>query len=326
MTPLRQKNSVTEPLVARPFCFADNPERSGDCSTVGRKAMAEPVPFKYRAFISYSHADTSWAKWLHRALESFTIDKDLVGRETTTGTVPKRCAHLPRPRRLHRGPYALRADARRARCLGRAHRHLLARCRQEPLRQRGDQALQVAASRSAGHSADRRRQARRCRARMLPPCAQVQARCRRQDHRRAGRAARCRRARGGRRQVPRARQGRRRPARRLLRRHLPPRRARPPPQGTRAQRHHRRARHPRRRGDGQRRLCLAAAQDQRGFPHRHASRRDRDRQHGGRAGRDIRRSAHRPRSRCSPRPKACSTTWRVSAARRPSCATRRPGC
>ena len=51
--------------------------------------MAEPVPLKYRAFISYSHADTSWAKWLHRALESFTIDKDLVGRDTVTGPIPK---------------------------------------------------------------------------------------------------------------------------------------------------------------------------------------------------------------------------------------------
>jgi tetratricopeptide (TPR) repeat protein len=51
--------------------------------------MAEPVGFKYRAFISYSHADASWAKWLHRALESFTIDKDLVGRETANGPVPK---------------------------------------------------------------------------------------------------------------------------------------------------------------------------------------------------------------------------------------------
>ena len=44
---------------------------------------------KYRAFISYSHADTSWAKWLHRAVESFSIDKDLVGRETATGAIPK---------------------------------------------------------------------------------------------------------------------------------------------------------------------------------------------------------------------------------------------
>ncbi len=50
--------------------------------------MAEPVAFKYRAFISYSHADTKWAKWLHRGLETFRIDKDLVGRDTATGTVP----------------------------------------------------------------------------------------------------------------------------------------------------------------------------------------------------------------------------------------------
>jgi hypothetical protein len=51
--------------------------------------MAEPVALKYRAFISYSHADTASAKWLHRGLETFRIDKDLVGRETATGTIPK---------------------------------------------------------------------------------------------------------------------------------------------------------------------------------------------------------------------------------------------
>ena len=50
--------------------------------------MTEPIAFKYRAFISYSHADTSWAKWLHRALENLRIDKDLVGRATATGTIP----------------------------------------------------------------------------------------------------------------------------------------------------------------------------------------------------------------------------------------------
>jgi hypothetical protein len=55
-------------------------------------AMAEPVPIKYRAFISYSHADTIWAKWLHRALEGFTIDKDLAGRETLTGACRTRSA------------------------------------------------------------------------------------------------------------------------------------------------------------------------------------------------------------------------------------------
>jgi hypothetical protein len=51
--------------------------------------MAEPAAFRYRAFISYSHADTAQAKRLHRALESFRIDKDLAGRETATGAIPK---------------------------------------------------------------------------------------------------------------------------------------------------------------------------------------------------------------------------------------------
>ena len=51
--------------------------------------MTEPVALKYRAFISYSHADGGWAKWLHRGLEGFRIDKALVGRETAMGTIPK---------------------------------------------------------------------------------------------------------------------------------------------------------------------------------------------------------------------------------------------
>jgi formylglycine-generating enzyme required for sulfatase activity len=51
--------------------------------------VSEPIPLKYRAFISYSHADTDWAKWLHRALESFPIGKDLAGRFTESGEIPK---------------------------------------------------------------------------------------------------------------------------------------------------------------------------------------------------------------------------------------------
>jgi tetratricopeptide (TPR) repeat protein len=51
--------------------------------------MTEPVALKYRAFISYSHADTAQAKWLHRGLESFRIDGDLAGRETKSGPIPK---------------------------------------------------------------------------------------------------------------------------------------------------------------------------------------------------------------------------------------------
>src|SRR5580700_5268721 len=51
-------------------------------------AVAEPATLKYRAFLSYSHRDATWAKWLHRALEGYRIDKDLVGRETASGSVP----------------------------------------------------------------------------------------------------------------------------------------------------------------------------------------------------------------------------------------------
>lgn len=34
--------------------------------------------FKYKAFISYSHDDETWAKWLHRKLESYRVPKRLV--------------------------------------------------------------------------------------------------------------------------------------------------------------------------------------------------------------------------------------------------------
>jgi eukaryotic-like serine/threonine-protein kinase len=45
--------------------------------------------FKYRAFISYSHRDTPWARWLHHALERYRPDRDLVDRETSAGPVPR---------------------------------------------------------------------------------------------------------------------------------------------------------------------------------------------------------------------------------------------
>ena len=51
--------------------------------------MSEPAAIKYRGFLSYSHADTRWAKRLHGRLEGFPIDSDLVGRETSVGSVPR---------------------------------------------------------------------------------------------------------------------------------------------------------------------------------------------------------------------------------------------
>jgi tetratricopeptide (TPR) repeat protein len=55
-------------------------------------------PFKYRAFISYSHADEQWAKWLHRALETYRVPKRLVGKATPYGPVPERLTPIFRDR------------------------------------------------------------------------------------------------------------------------------------------------------------------------------------------------------------------------------------
>jgi eukaryotic-like serine/threonine-protein kinase len=69
--------------------------------------VAETVPFKYRAFLSYSRQDTAWAKWLHTRLEGFCIDKDLIGRETPVGPVPKTLRPIFRDREDFSGGYTL---------------------------------------------------------------------------------------------------------------------------------------------------------------------------------------------------------------------------
>ena len=53
---------------------------------------------QYRAFLSYSHADAAWAKWLHRALETYQIPRKLVGRVTPVGVVPRRMTPIFRDR------------------------------------------------------------------------------------------------------------------------------------------------------------------------------------------------------------------------------------
>src|ERR1700722_14816098 len=60
--------------------------------------MAAQVIPTNRAFLSYAHADAKWGEWLHRSLERFQIDKDLVGRETKIGPVPKSLAPIFRDR------------------------------------------------------------------------------------------------------------------------------------------------------------------------------------------------------------------------------------
>jgi hypothetical protein len=72
------------------------------------RALPTEMPtLKYRAFLSYSHRDTAWAKWLHRALEAYRIDKDLVGRENAHGPVPKTLRPIFRDREDFPAGYSL---------------------------------------------------------------------------------------------------------------------------------------------------------------------------------------------------------------------------
>lgn len=54
--------------------------------------------FRYRAFISYSHRDRAWASWLHKALETYSIPRRLVGQVTPAGVVPRHLAPIFRDR------------------------------------------------------------------------------------------------------------------------------------------------------------------------------------------------------------------------------------
>jgi tetratricopeptide (TPR) repeat protein len=53
---------------------------------------------KYQAFISYSHRDEAWARWLHKALETYRIPRRLVGLSTATGVIPRRLTPIFRDR------------------------------------------------------------------------------------------------------------------------------------------------------------------------------------------------------------------------------------
>lgn len=52
----------------------------------------------YRAFISYSHADAAAVRWLHRAIETYRLPGNLVGRPTPLGPAPRRLIPLFRDR------------------------------------------------------------------------------------------------------------------------------------------------------------------------------------------------------------------------------------
>jgi len=54
--------------------------------------------YRFRAYISYSHRNESWARWLHRALESYRVPRKLVGTTTARGKVTARLRPVFRDR------------------------------------------------------------------------------------------------------------------------------------------------------------------------------------------------------------------------------------
>jgi eukaryotic-like serine/threonine-protein kinase len=54
--------------------------------------------YRYCAFISYSHEDEGWAKWLQAALETYRVPRRLVGTQTAAGPIPRRLGPVFRDR------------------------------------------------------------------------------------------------------------------------------------------------------------------------------------------------------------------------------------
>lgn len=71
--------------------------------------MSDTVLYRYKAFLSYSHKDTDWVVWLHKALENYAISKDLIGRETARGFVPGSLRPIFRDRDDFSGGHSLKA-------------------------------------------------------------------------------------------------------------------------------------------------------------------------------------------------------------------------
>ena len=59
---------------------------------------ATETPCRFSAFISYSHEDEPWAKWLQSALERYRVPRRLIGKQTAFGTLSRRLAPVFRDR------------------------------------------------------------------------------------------------------------------------------------------------------------------------------------------------------------------------------------
>ena len=57
-----------------------------------------PPGVRYWAFVSYSHRDEHWARWVHQEIETYKIPRPLVGKSLHGGTTPRRLFPLFRDR------------------------------------------------------------------------------------------------------------------------------------------------------------------------------------------------------------------------------------
>jgi tetratricopeptide (TPR) repeat protein len=82
---------------------------------------ASSLTHHYFAFLSYSHADSAEADWLHQELERFRVPSTLTGRLTANGVIPKRLTPIFRDRHELAASEDLGAEIRQAlelsRCL-----------------------------------------------------------------------------------------------------------------------------------------------------------------------------------------------------------------
>ena len=75
---------------------------------------ALPPGSRYWAFISYSHRDEQWSKWLHEGIETYKIPSSLVARPLRGGSTPRRMFPLFRDREELPGAAELGAQIRQA--------------------------------------------------------------------------------------------------------------------------------------------------------------------------------------------------------------------
>jgi hypothetical protein len=140
--------------------------------------MPTPVELRYRAFISYSHADTKWANWLHGRLEGFRIDSDLIGRETPMGLISKTLRPIFRDRDDFTAGHSLSEQTLAALDASAALIVL-----SSPDAAKSHYVNEEVRLQSANNPCHRGRQAGRSVVRVLPAGAQVRSGVRRGDHR-----------------------------------------------------------------------------------------------------------------------------------------------